>query len=85
LNRGFEVLAVVEGYLRHDPESLGWAALIEWLNPAVATDAHRAGRDPRFAKPVREPVPDPVPDPVPGTRTAADPRAGPLPQVPTSE
>ena len=51
LNRGFEVLAVVEGYLRHDAESLGWAALIEWLNPAVATDAHRAGRDPRFAKP----------------------------------
>lgn len=37
LNRGFHVLAVVEGYLRHDPESLGWAAVIEWLNPALAT------------------------------------------------
>jgi len=33
LKRGFRVLAVVSGYLRHDPESLGFAALIEWLNP----------------------------------------------------
>lgn len=37
LNRGFHVLAVVEGYLRHDPESLGWAAVIEWLNPTLAS------------------------------------------------
>ena len=36
LRQGFHVLAVVSGYLRHDPESLGWAAVIEWLNPAVA-------------------------------------------------
>lgn len=36
LKQGFHVLAVVSGYLRHDPESLGWAAVIEWLNPAVA-------------------------------------------------
>lgn len=33
LHRGFRVLAVVSSYLRHDPESLGWAAVIEWLNP----------------------------------------------------
>jgi GNAT superfamily N-acetyltransferase len=33
LNRGFHVLAVVSDYLRHDPESLGYAAVIEWLNP----------------------------------------------------
>jgi predicted N-acetyltransferase YhbS len=33
LGRGFRVLAVVSGYLRHDPESLGYAAVIEWLNP----------------------------------------------------
>jgi GNAT superfamily N-acetyltransferase len=33
LHRGFHVLAVVSGYLRHDPESLGYAAVIEWLNP----------------------------------------------------
>lgn len=37
LNRGFHVLAVVPGYLKFDPESLGWAAVIEWLNPALAT------------------------------------------------
>jgi GNAT superfamily N-acetyltransferase len=33
LGRGFRVLAVTSGYLRHDPESLGFAAVIEWLNP----------------------------------------------------
>jgi GNAT superfamily N-acetyltransferase len=45
LRHGFGVIGVVEGYLRHDPESLGWAAVIEWLNPAVATQAdHEAQR-----------------------------------------
>ncbi|MEX2182060.1 MAG: GNAT family N-acetyltransferase [Gemmatimonadaceae bacterium] len=48
LRHGFHVLAVVEGYLRHDPESLGWAAVIEWLNDAVATPADRTGRDVRY-------------------------------------
>lgn len=33
LRQGFRVLAVVPNYLRHDPESLGFAAVIEWLNP----------------------------------------------------
>lgn len=33
LARGFRVLAVVEDYLRRDPESLGWAAVVEWRNP----------------------------------------------------
>lgn len=37
LRQGFHVLAVVQSYLRNDPESLGYAAVIEWLNPAVAT------------------------------------------------
>jgi ribosomal protein S18 acetylase RimI-like enzyme len=36
LKQGFTVLAVISGYLRHDPESLGWAAVIEWINPRVA-------------------------------------------------
>lgn len=36
LGRGFHVLTVISGYLRHDPESLGYAAVIEWLNPAFA-------------------------------------------------
>lgn len=38
LKRGFHVLRVVSGYLRHDPESLGYAAIIEWINPEVATE-----------------------------------------------
>ncbi len=33
LNRGFKVLDVAPGYLVNDPESLGHAAVIEWLNP----------------------------------------------------
>lgn len=48
LRQGFHVLAVVSNYLRHDPESLGNAAVIEWLNPRIATPADEAGRDPRF-------------------------------------
>jgi GNAT superfamily N-acetyltransferase len=36
LKHGFRVLGVVGGYLLHDPESLGHAAVIEWLNPEVA-------------------------------------------------
>jgi GNAT superfamily N-acetyltransferase len=33
LHRGFRVLSVVSGYLANDPESLGYAAVIEKLNP----------------------------------------------------
>jgi len=51
LRHGFRVVAVVGGYLRHDPESLGWSAVIEWLNPEVATPADSADRDPSFAPP----------------------------------
>lgn len=39
LREGFRVFGVVEGYLGHDPESLGWAALIEWLNPEAPEPA----------------------------------------------
>lgn len=39
LRRGFHVLDVVSQYLRHDPESLGYAAVIEWVNAQVATPA----------------------------------------------
>lgn len=38
LHRGFKVLAVIRGYLRHDPESLGYAAVIEWINPEYVPD-----------------------------------------------
>ena len=33
LHQGFHVLAVVPHYLKDDPPSLGYAAVIEWLNP----------------------------------------------------
>lgn len=36
LHRGFQVIGVVERYLRFDPESLGYAAVIEWVNREVA-------------------------------------------------
>jgi GNAT superfamily N-acetyltransferase len=48
LKRGFRVIAVVPDYLRHDPESAGYAAVIEWLNPAVPqVDHHPPPRQPR--------------------------------------
>ncbi len=50
LNRGFEVLAVVEDYLHSDPASRGHAALIEWINPDTVTPADLAGRTPPFRR-----------------------------------
>jgi GNAT superfamily N-acetyltransferase len=38
LKRGFYVLRVISDYLKHDPESLGFAALIEWINTEVARE-----------------------------------------------
>lgn len=37
LSQGFNVISVVQRYLADDPESRGWAALIEWLNPRGQT------------------------------------------------
>jgi ribosomal protein S18 acetylase RimI-like enzyme len=54
LNRGFEVQSVVGDYLRKDPASLGFAALIEWLNPEVAQPDDAIGRDPRFRRPTSD-------------------------------
>jgi GNAT superfamily N-acetyltransferase len=48
LSQGFRVLAVAQGYLTHDPESLGYAAVIEWLNRWVAKPEDYAAGDPRF-------------------------------------
>ena len=48
IRRGFHVLDVVPGYLRHDPESLGWAAVIEWINGAVARPDDYHHGNPRF-------------------------------------
>lgn len=36
LSQGFQVIGVVSGYLAHDPDSLGHAAVIEWVNQEVA-------------------------------------------------
>jgi len=41
LREGFEVLAVVHSYLGNDPESLGYAAIIEWLNPDLPRSGER--------------------------------------------
>lgn len=38
LSHGFVVLDVAKNYLFSDPESLGYAAVIEWLNPEVVTE-----------------------------------------------
>lgn len=50
LRQGFHVLAVVNNYLRHDRESLGYAAVIEWINAQVAKPEDSAGLGVRFAK-----------------------------------
>jgi hypothetical protein len=55
LHRGFRVLSVVSRYLSHDPESQGYAAVIEWLNPKLARPEDYRGGDPRFAPPSRRP------------------------------
>jgi GNAT superfamily N-acetyltransferase len=52
LKRGFKVLGVVHGYLRNDPLSMGYAAVIEYLNEEVATpEDHRHQHESRFYRP----------------------------------
>ena len=53
LRRGFEVIAVVHDYLKHDPESLGKAAVIEWINLRVATAEELAARPARYRARIR--------------------------------
>jgi len=48
LHEGFHVLAVVPHYLNRDPETLGYAALIEWLNPQLLHAHHCAERPTQF-------------------------------------
>ena len=50
LKEGFHVLAVVPHYLSDDPESMGYAAVIEWLNPELIRDEHIANRPTRFLR-----------------------------------
>jgi len=40
-------------YLGLDPESLGCAALIEWINHEVARPEDTADRNPRFLRPAQ--------------------------------
>lgn len=44
LRQHFHVLAVVPDYLKWDPASLGWAAVIEWINHRVAKRKDYAAR-----------------------------------------
>jgi phosphoenolpyruvate carboxylase len=38
MGQGFQVIDVAPNYLFNDPESLGYAAVIEWLNPKLAKE-----------------------------------------------
>ncbi len=51
LKRGFRVLHLVPGYLKYDPESLGYAVVIEWLNKEVADKEHYNRGNLRFQIP----------------------------------
>jgi len=53
LRNGFRVIGVVASYLDDDPASMGYAAVIEWINHRVASRRDYAGRDRRFARPRR--------------------------------
>jgi GNAT superfamily N-acetyltransferase len=44
LHEEFHILAVVPHYLTDDSETLGYAALVEWLNPETIRPEHYAAR-----------------------------------------
>lgn len=48
LKDGWEVVKPIHGYLQHDPESDGWAAVIQWVNPACPPPV-----DARLPDPIR--------------------------------
>jgi ribosomal protein S18 acetylase RimI-like enzyme len=48
LHEGFHVVAVVPHYLSEDSETLGYAALVEWLNPDTIRPEHYAARPTRY-------------------------------------
>ncbi len=51
MKQGFRIIGVARGYLRHDPESHGHAAVIEWVNPDLLASVDQTGRDRRFDPP----------------------------------
>jgi hypothetical protein len=54
LHEGCHVLAVVPHYLSDDPETLGCAAVTEWLNPHVVQPEHYAGRPATYLHPLAQ-------------------------------
>jgi ribosomal protein S18 acetylase RimI-like enzyme len=48
LHEGFHVIAVVPHYLSEDSETMGHAALVEWLNPETTHAGHFVNRPTRF-------------------------------------
>jgi len=51
LNEGYHVIAVVPHYLSDDSETLGYAAVVEWLNPDVIRPEHYAERPTTYLHP----------------------------------
>lgn len=66
IKQGFRVFNLVQGYFEHDPQSLGHAALIEWINHRVASKKDYQKRDPMFA------LPKPAKSDKPGSSAAKD-------------
>ena len=54
LREGFHVIEVVAGYLKNDPQSMGYAAVIEWRNLAAARPEDHFQVVARFEPPPRE-------------------------------
>jgi GNAT superfamily N-acetyltransferase len=48
LHEQFHIMAVIPHYLSDDSETLGYAALVEWLNPDTIRPEHYADRPTRF-------------------------------------
>jgi len=48
LHEQFHIMAVVPHYLSDDSETMGYAALVEWLNPDTVQPAHYRERPTRF-------------------------------------
>ncbi|MCB0308732.1 MAG: GNAT family N-acetyltransferase [Bdellovibrionales bacterium] len=50
LKQGFKIIDIVPQYLQNDPESLGYAVVIEWLNPDESTASHVHDQEMFFKK-----------------------------------
>lgn len=50
IKQGFHIMALVRGYLPNDPETLGWAVVIEWLNGEVARPEDQQRQRDRYGR-----------------------------------